>query len=76
MFEKDTVIQCCVTPAILKQTMKTRKSTKATKKNYKTSTMTINLITKKECKFLKFIKTPCINALQNQGYEKINRDKL
>jgi hypothetical protein len=27
MFEKETVIQCYVTPAILKRTMKTRKST-------------------------------------------------
>jgi hypothetical protein len=45
MFEKSTVIQCYVTPAILKRTM-TRKSTPM-RKNYKTSTMTINLITKK-----------------------------
>jgi hypothetical protein len=29
MFEKSTVIQCYVTPAILKRTMKTRKSTES-----------------------------------------------
>jgi hypothetical protein len=39
--------------------------------------MTINLITKKECKFLldSYKKHPAL-TLQNQGYEKINRDKL
>jgi hypothetical protein len=42
---------------------------KATEKNYKTSTMTINLITKKNVNFWILIKTPAL-TLQNQGYEK------
>jgi hypothetical protein len=42
---------------------------KPRRKNYKTSTMTINLITKKNVNFLILIKHPAL-TLQNQGYEK------
>jgi hypothetical protein len=37
--------------------------------------MTINLITKKNVNFDSYKKHPAL-TLQNQGYEKINRDKL
>jgi hypothetical protein len=47
MFEKEHVIQCYVTPIFEADDEDKKIYVKATEKNYKTSTMTINLITKR-----------------------------
>jgi hypothetical protein len=58
--------------------MKTRKiySKSQTRKNYKTSTMTIKPDhPKKNVNFFDSYKTPCINAAKSRLRKKISRDK-
>jgi hypothetical protein len=51
MFEKSTVIQCCNACYFEADDEDKKIYVKARRKNYKTSTMTINLITKKNVNF-------------------------